>query len=342
VTGADRHELTVAVTHAPPAAWAEFLTSAAGVEFFHTTLWTESVTRHIPGCKPYWLSIRHDDRLVGGLVALRQRTGWFTRFVSSHEGTCGGPVVRGDLSTEFQEQIVATLLERYAESLTGRCLQLSFTWAATVVEQWDRLAQVAGWSGRTVPGAVIPLVGGLEHVERYIFKKNRRNERNRALKRGCISGVTRDPELLAQYYPIYLASARRWGITPTPLNLLQELLIDPGEHVFLSYVQYEDELIGGHVNFGWGRRVTAWNGATLAEHNDKFPATLLIWTDIVEACQRGAEILDLGGSGGIATLANFKKLLGASEEIRIHYQKTRRCYRWLRQARSLLRRRDGS
>ncbi|MFH1842900.1 MAG: GNAT family N-acetyltransferase [bacterium] len=342
MTGADRHELTVFVTDTAPAEWAEFLQDAAGVEFFHTTLWTESVTRQIPDCVQHWITVRCDEGLVGGLVALRQQTGWFQRLVSSHEGTCSGPLVRSDLPAALQEQIVATLLDRYAESLRGRCLQVSFTWAAAAVQRWDRLAQVAGWSGQAVPGAVIPLEGGLEFVERHIFKKNRRNERNRALKRGCVAGVTQDPELLAQYYPIYLASARRWGITPTPLSLLRELLVAAGEHVFLSYVLFADELIGGHVNFHWGQRVTAWNGATLAEHNDKFPATLLIWTDISEACQRGATVLDLGGSGGIATLAKFKKLLGASEEARVHYQKTRRFHRWLRLGRSLLRRQDGS
>ena len=96
---------------------------------------------------------------------------------------------------------------------------------------------------------------------------------------------------------------------------------------FLSWVRCEGRVIGGHFNLHAGATVTAWVGATLPEHNDKFPATLLIWTDIEEACRRGAARLDLGGSGGVAGVARFKELLGAQEETRASWEIAAPAYR---------------
>jgi hypothetical protein len=287
--------------------------------------------------EPLWLVARQAGELVGGLVGVRQRQGWGERLASHYEGTCSGPLVRSDLELATKERVCTALLAHFARLRGWRTWTASFNLTAAAEELWGGIARRAGWQPRPNPAAFIPLQEGLDHVERYVFKKNRRNERNRSLKRGCEPGVTTDPEILAQYYPVYVDAARHWGISPTPLSLLRELLVRGEGHAFLTYVRYRGTVIGGHVSFHWGDRVTAWNGATLPEHNDKFPATLLIWTDIEEACRRGAAVLDLGASGGIPSLANFKKLLGASEEIRFQYEKAQPLYRWLRCGRDVWR-----
>jgi CelD/BcsL family acetyltransferase involved in cellulose biosynthesis len=321
--------LDIAILREPPPDWDDLLERIAAAEFFHTILWTQAVCRHVPGCRPLWLSARLDGRLVGGLAAVQRRHRWGQRLHSHHEGTSGGPLVADELPPAGQEEVFAALLARYAGLVRPPVLAATCVLPASAAERFGPLA--SGWGWRTTPlrAAWLPLEGGLEHTERYVFKKNRRNERNRALKRGCQAGVTRDPEILAAYYPIYLAAVRRWGAAATPRELLADLLADPADRAFLSYVRHAGEIIGGHVCFHRGGRVTAWNGATLPEHNDKFPATLLIWTDIVEACRRGAVVLDLGGSGGIATLESFKRLLGAREETRLHCLRAPAPLRWL-------------
>jgi len=61
-----------------------------------------------------------------------------------------------------------------------------------------------------------------------------------------------------------------------------------------------------------GARVFAWNGVTdPAFARTHFPATLCFWGDLVEACRRGAQWLDFGASGGVNSLAGFKKYFGA-------------------------------
>ncbi len=292
---------------------------------------------NLPGATAVWLTARSGNALVGGMAAVCYRHGPLGRLVSHYDGTSGGPVITSALAPDQREQLFTDLVECYAGIRHGSVQEATLSLTAGQEQDYSHLLQGTGWRRQEVPAAVMPLEGGLDYVERHVLKKNRRNERNRALKRGCSYGVTSDLDLLSTYYPIYEASAHRWGITPVPLGLLRDVLKGGEEHAFLTYVRCEDEIVGAHLNFHWGDRVTAWNGATLPAHDDKFPATLLIWADLEEACRRGAAWLDLGGSGGLASLANFKKLLGAQEEVRGHYVLESTLMRVWRRGRDLMR-----
>jgi hypothetical protein len=264
--------------------------------------------------------------------------------VSHFEGTQGGPLVADDLSVTQQDALFSDLVAKYAALRRGFDLKATLTLGANREKRFGHLLTRAVWRRQEIPTAILPLTGGLKQVEMHVLKKNRRNERNRSLKRGCSYEVTSEPADLEAYYPIYLAAARGWNVIPTPLDLLRQLLVETGSHVFLTVVRFRKQIIGGHLNFHWADRVTAWNGATLPEHDDKFPATLLIWADLEEACRRGARWLDLGGSGDRTKLANFKRLLGAEMELCGHYRlesalvrtwhRTRQCFQQERKQKS--------
>jgi CelD/BcsL family acetyltransferase involved in cellulose biosynthesis len=314
---------------------------AAGAGFFHGSLWTECVARHVPGVRPLWLVATLDGREAGGLAAVERRRGPFRLLESHFEGTAGGPVVAAGLEPARQDEVAGALLDSFRR-LCSRPLTLGAAVALTpdADARWGPLAARAGLRRREVPAAVLDLAGGVDAVEYGVFPKNRRNERNRALRRGLTAGVTCDAAAaLDEFYGVYLAATRRWATAPVPLPLLRDLLRRGAGAAFLSWVRWEGRVIGGHFNLHAGPTVTAWVGATLPEHNDKFPATLLIGTDIEEACRRGAARLDLGGSGGIAGVAKFKELLGAGEEIRARWETAQPAYRlWSRLRRDAARR----
>jgi CelD/BcsL family acetyltransferase involved in cellulose biosynthesis len=337
LSSAPRDDVIVRRQTLAPPEWSTLLSCSLGADFFHTALWTETVCRHLPGTTPVWLSARAGGELLGGLVAIQRRRAGLPHFSSHFEGTSGGPLVRRDMPEEQGEQVFAILLEHYAALGHPAPRRAGFTLPASVETRFGGVAAGMDWRRTPVSAAVLPLSGGLDHVEMHVFKKNRRNERNRSLKCGCRSDVTTDLGVLAKYYPIYREAARGWGREPTPLVLLQDLLARGQGTVFLSTVHWRDEIIGGHLCFHYGERVTAWNGATAPGHKDKFPATLLVWTDIVESCRRGARQLDLGASGDIPSLARFKTLLGCDEEIRAHYEKAPWPLRLLVEARRLWR-----
>jgi hypothetical protein len=327
----------VTVQERAPAEWSSLLAASEGADFFHGELWSRVVGRHLPVWRPVWLVARQGERLLGGMAAVRRRRAAWTQVESHYEGTSGGPLVRSDLDSQLQDRVFVVLLAACAR--LGRPLPTAAgcTLAAARAQRFGDLARQSGWLLLPQPAAVLPLAGGQDHVEMHVLKKNRRNERNRSLKRGCTASITTDPGVLDDYYPIYLDMARHWRIVPTPLGLLRDLLCEGAGSAFLSCVHHAGQVIGGHLCVHYGDRVTAWNGATRPEHNDKFPSTLLIWNDIVEACRRGAAWLDLGGSAGIASLVNFKTLLGAQQEPRLRLLKSPLPLRFLNHCRASLR-----
>ncbi len=324
--------LVVTVEPAPPPGWEALLADDPYATFFHTSLWSDALRRHAGGVTPIWFVARAQGRCVGGLSAVARRRGPLRLLQSHFDGTAGGPLIAPDLPEAERDAVAASLLAAWARAarrpdVAAAALVLS----SDADTRWGGGLARCGWRRRELPFATIPLVGGPEAVEYGVLPKNRRNERNRALRRGCDAGVTTDPGALTEYYPVYLAAARRWGVAPTPEALLHDLLARGAGAAFLSWVRRDGRLIGGHVCFRHGAEVVAWNGATLPEHAEVFPATLLIWTDVVEACRGGAQRLDLGGSGGIAGVARFKELLGASFATRGCWETAAPLYRiWRR------------
>ena len=104
-----------------------------------------------------------------------------------------------------------------------------------------------------------------------------------------------------------------------------------GGSAFFTCVKWEGRVIGGHLNLHRGAWVTAWSGVTDPElARTHFPSTLAVWGDVEEACRRGALWLDLGASDGLATLAEFKRTLGAATRERGWYLAERAPRRLLR------------
>ena len=311
-TGSAAPRLVVTVEPAPPPGWVALLAADPGATFFHTPLWSDALHRHAGGVTPLWFVACAGGRCLGGLSAVARRRGPLRLLQSHFDGTAGGPLIAPDLPETTRDAVAAALWEGWARAARRPDVAAaSLILSPDADARWGGGLARFGWRRRDLPFGVIPLAGGPETVEYGVLPKNRRNERNRALRRGCTSGVTTDPGVLAEYYPIYLAAARRWRVAPTPEALLRDLLARGAGAAFLSWVRRDGRLIGGHVCFRHGAEVVAWIGATLPEHAAVFPATLLIWTDVVEACRGGAQRLDLGGSGGIAGVARFKELLGA-------------------------------
>ncbi|MHB8078237.1 MAG: GNAT family N-acetyltransferase [Candidatus Krumholzibacteriia bacterium] len=325
----------VTVEPAPPAGWDALLAADPDATFFHTPLWSDALRRHAGGVTPLWFVAREGGRCLGGLSAVTRRRGPLRLLQSHFDGTAGGPLIAPDLPEPARDAVAAALLERWARAARRPDVAAaSLILAPAADARWGGGLARLGWRRRDLPFAAIPLAGGPAAVEYGVLPKNRRNERNRALRRGCTAGVTTDPGVLAEYYPIYLTAARRWGVAPTPEALLRELLVRGDGAAFLSWVRRDGRLVGGHVCFRHGAEVVAWNGATLPEHAEVFPATLLVWTDVVEACRGGAQRLDLGGSGGIAGVARFKELLGARFAVRGCWETAAPLYRIWRRLRA--------
>ncbi len=325
--GENSGTLLLAVGDSPPSDWEELLAADENADYFHTTHWTCSARDHVPGVEAYWHTARLDGRLVGGLVGIKKSQP-ITRWESNLEGTSGGPLVDSSLSLEMLQQVFDSLVSSYLQKRDSGFGTTCLTLNHFQEKKFGLLLshRQEAWQRADTPAAVIPLGGGLEHVEMSLMKKNKRNERNRALKRGARVEISHDPQLLSAYYPIYEKASERWNLPPAPLPFLQALLADENTvkgtttRTFFTCILLDDEVIGGHLNLQYKKRVIAWNGVTEPQYaRTHFPATLAVWGDIEESCRRGADVLDLGGSGGVVSLSGFKKNFGAKDENRGHY-----------------------
>jgi|GEM_PF-1326302 len=319
-------DLRISVDTQVPADWDELVGSDPLAGFFHTSFWTGTTAAQLPAAEPLWLTAHRGDRLVGGLAALRRpgqrgllgSVGRIDHLESHLDGTGGGPLIAAALSEAEGLDVSRLLVGRLLAQRSGPLESISLVLGPGAEERYGpQLHRKSGWIRESSPTSVISLDGGLEVVEMQRLSNNKRNERNRGLKRGAQFRVTTEPTELADYYPLYESACAHWGQTPMPLVFLQSLLADPSGRVFFSLISLEGKIIGGHLCFHHGDRVTAWTGVTdPAYARTHFPSTLVFWCNVVEACRRGARWLDVGGSGGIGSLSSFKKHFGAEEQMR--------------------------
>lgn len=308
-----------------PAGWDKLVAADGTDDYPHTAHWNEAAAAAMPGAAAAWLTLRDGDRLVAGLVAIERGAGRWPlarrRLDSSCEGTSCGPLVAADLPGPRQEDLVRALLTAYVQLRPGPLGAVTLALGPERERRWGPLlAGAPGWRRHDSPTAVIDLEGGADVVSAQRLSMVKRNERNRGLRRGATVEATTDPAALAAYYPIYVAAAAQWGVAPTPLPFLQALLADPAGRVFFTCARVDGRVVGGHLNLHLKDRVFAWNGVTdPSVARTHFPATLCFWGDIVEACRRGARWLDVGASGGIASLDGFKRYFGAESCARGYY-----------------------
>ncbi len=341
----DASDLNIEIGQEAPSDWSELLAADSDADFFHTKTWTRSIGRCYPGKTPLWLTVRIRERLVGGMAIIHSPGRMVDHLESNIEGTSGGPLIARDIPVDMAASLFLLLVDHFHQMRSAWLGSLSLSLNSGHEERFGNLlSDDSRWIRHHHPAAVLSLAGGIDEVEQMRMNKTKRSERNRGLKRGVELEISQDPELLAQYYPVYLRASGKWGIEPAPLAFLQELLapstgLDVGqEQVFFTCVRIKGRVVGGHLNLHFGDRVIAWTGVTDPEFSRYYyPSTVAIWGDIVESCRRGAQWLDLGGSGGQVKLGDFKRYLGAEEQVRGWYVSDTAALRLLRSGRAGMR-----
>jgi CelD/BcsL family acetyltransferase involved in cellulose biosynthesis len=302
---------------AVPPEWPDLLTAAAAHHLAHDPRWIDLACRHLPGARPHVVLVETGGELVGGLVAVRRRRRGLDRLESSYDGVPAGPLLRADLPPDLRADVFAALCGALADSVAGRTLLAVQTLAdPRVIMDADRLP--APWRRHAYHTSVLDCRGGIDHVGRELWTNNRRNERNRGLKRGCVLEATGDPATVAAWYPLYAAASAAWAQAPLPLALMRDALRTAPDRFVMIVCRLEGEVIGGHFCYRSDGRLVAWQGAARPDTlRTVFTTTLLYWQDAVVACAEGLSGVDYGGHVGRDSLADFKRRCGAWPEPRL-------------------------
>jgi CelD/BcsL family acetyltransferase involved in cellulose biosynthesis len=306
---------------APPAEWRALEKASPAPTFFQKAVWLQSILKTFPDQQGLWLTVSRAGRMLGGMSLSAIDRGPLKTIHGSFSGTAGDPLLVTDLDDRTRTAVIDALAAKLRRlSRQAWVLELNLFLGDAADRELHRTLDRLGATRLPVSASRIPLAGGLEAVESAYFHRTRRKERNRALREGCTTEVSDDPAVIDEYYPIHLEASRRWQTAPLPRELFETLLADGGGRAYMSCVRYQGRLMGAHLNLQGDEVITAWNGCTAADDNDKHPATLLIWQDIQEAVARGAAVLDLGAHGDNDGVANFKKVIGAEDVTRDHYR----------------------
>ena len=332
----------IALHASQPAGWSEMMDRCPDPEFTAGATWCELAARHYRGASSLFVTAELEGALVGGLpVVVRRRRG-LQRLESSVDGTLAGPQVIDELDSHEAGAVRAALGHALAEQVAGATVVAAMSVAADLPAGARNALPLRRWRRELYDAAVVDCRQGLEHVERELWTNNRRNERNRGLKRGCTLQAERDPETVARWYPLYAAKSGEWAQAPVPLSFLQELLSLPEQRCVLNTVRLDGEIIGGHFCFRSRDQLVAWQGAARPDvQRTHFPTTLVYWQDIRWACQKGLAAVDFGGSVGRDSLRDFKRRCGARPSPRCQWSTRSRLGNLLHRVASHLRGRSG-
>lgn len=236
----------------------------------------------------------------------------------SHWGT-GGLLAEGSVRVEDVEAVWADLTTRPARRILVRPHHLS---AAT----WRTVAPPAGVQVARKTVHVIDLEGGFEHVWQHRYEKPTRKAVRKAERSGLEVECDSSGRLLPEFYGLYLdwvtQRARRRGLPPSlmrwrarrrePLREYQAVVKALGSACRIRIARLHGRPVAGLITLIHREHADSWRGYSDIEVAGPIRANNLLLRDAIEdACQAGCRDYNMGQSGGVASLMEFKLRHGA-------------------------------
>lgn len=132
-----------------------------------------------------------------------------------------------------------------------------------------------------------------------------------------------DESALSAYYDMYLDNMRYHGTPPYSRQFFRNVNEYLGRRdAFELYLAYDEagRPINGITAFFSGDRAIYWTGVSDHEHRDKNGGSLLLWEAIVDSCERGFPVIDLGRTREGTGVYDYKKSIGEPVELTdLHY-----------------------
>jgi hypothetical protein len=270
-----------------------------------------------------FVAVEREGRLVGGASVVIERRAGFHWIHSLPFLLPGAPLAaegaRGAVDAAVALALAA--LQRELRAVGGEWSLYRFR------EEPPAPAALEAVSGETrmAETAVVDLAGGLEAVWSRMDRKTRQAIRG---ARGAGLVFAEEPAALPDAYALYARQARAWrGHRPRPIELSRRLLAPPaaaGEGsggatpgaaaplARLFTVRDARGLLSAVLALDHPRELMPWWSGTHPDARGREAAVLLLASVVEWAARAGRSRVNLGGSGGLAAVAAFKRALGAT------------------------------
>lgn len=283
--------------------WEALLRESPDATVFQTPGWTK-VLSETYGYRPAARLFETSDGEV--LVPMVEMRRFGMNALSSIPLGYGGPVTPG--------HPVGRLGELLGALVGGRTLRLYLSLPPRLGTERTPMAMagfeeyVSDWNYCHV----LDLAGGPEAVLQRASRSIRRNIA--ACERMNVE-VTADnsSDGLQDFYKLFAAQSRSWGYTtpPYPFRLYEAIMRHLGQNTQLLIARRAGEIIGGQLLLLRGDVPLAWSLVALNNMRGCHPSAMLIHEAVTEAYEAGASYLNLGGSGQLTGVREYKEHWGA-------------------------------
>lgn len=299
--------LDIRVSAAPnPGEWSRLVAEDEAATFFHTPEWSEVLISTVPG-----FSAEHIVASAGGtpvaIVPVFSRSLLGTTTAESMAyGTFGGPVLGASAPDGTAGALLAEFTRR-ARSPRVRFAQVS-----------DRHGRVGGddLPGFVCDDDVVQVVRLDADYDELLsrFRPSARNKIRKAAKAGVTVRRAEGEDDFLTYHAILEECSREWQIRPRPGREFFSALskLDPGM-VQMWLAVCDGDVIAGDLNFVCHGTVMNWGNVSTDGAKSLAPNNLLHAKGIEQGAIDGHHTYDLGSSGGLSGVRQFKKSFGAMD-----------------------------
>lgn len=167
----------------------------------------------------------------------------------------------------------------------------------------------------------LDLSGGEDEAWDAVASRFRRSVR-KARKNDVTVERGFDRTTFSQYYEMYLDNMQYYGTPPYSRQFFRNVNRLLGQRdSFEMYTAYDEdgEPINGVTAFFFGERAIYWTGVTDYDYRELNGGSLLLWEAIVDSCERGYPVFDLGRTREDTGVYDYKKSIGEPVELTDHF-----------------------
>lgn len=277
----------------------------------------------LPAMESRFVAVEREGRLVGGAsVAIERRAG-FHWIHSLPFLLPGAPLADEGARCAVDAAVARTLgaLQRERRAVGGEWSLYRFREPPPAPE----VIEAVSGETRMAETAVVDLADGLEAAWSRMERKTRQAIRG---ARAAGLAFAEEPEALPEAYALYARQARSWrGHRARPVELSRRLLSPPAAAgagsggatpgaaaplARLFTVRDARGLLSAVLALDHPRELMPWWSGTHPDARGREAAVLLLASLVEWAARAGRSRVNLGGSAGLATVAAFKRALGAT------------------------------
>lgn len=285
--------------------WEKVAQQSQDATFFHTPSWVDIISNTFPEFQPETkaFKLRDGSFAILSAVASVERNRYFKWYESSHLGGYGGLISERALELSEVNQIFKKALNRHVANfhMIGNPL------ANQIIP--------TGFSKTHIYTHILKLNPDYQQILKS-FKRGRRFGIKKAAKLGIEAKIATTEQEFQSYFEVYEDTLKRWGdktLVTYPYKLFQNIFLQNDSKIKLWLARLDSEVISGAITFEHNRIVNCWHAATKNDYLNTRVDPFLTAHTIEDACNRGFKYYDLGASGGLEGLENYKEQYGATK-----------------------------